>query len=325
MTREDGSTTIVDPAHVDSLLPPRPGFVLSQRRESDSSLASGLSSNTPAEVGDVVGESVLDYVVFDGEDEAPDSEERNMSRRVEKEGKMRRAKSRKEKSGRKGFLGLGHKKEASSSTINGHSYPPNLAYTFGDATPDTQTPIKESDPRSYFLNDRDHSRPASPASPAGSDTEFDYPQHGAKRESHHSDHSINNLMSASRNFADSNDGVALDVYERDQQDLDIIAELARTGRPDIGKTIDEELRICQSKLLVACESDLVLLSALLIQQYRLWTSCAQRQSERACVATHVPGQELDSADDFLVRRLRRLDGEVDNFRYVNRWTISRSV
>jgi len=51
---------------------------------------------------------------------------------------------------------------------------------------------------------------------------------------------------------DDGDDVQLDVSEQDQDDLDVIAELARPGHPLLDKILDQEIARSQGKTIVAC-------------------------------------------------------------------------
>ena len=230
------------------LAPPRPGFTSHERRPSGLSEVSQFSAAhlDPSTTGQAVGESVLDYVIFDGEeDNRATSAEADLSQRVEKQGKIRRALSRKNRKSSKPFR---HHQDSSEKTLyqpeSPFSYPPALLQTPRSPLPN------ETDPSSYFLDRLANN--ASP-SPSLSESEFDFHR---RAENRYSDHSLHGLLADSQKqssqHSDGKDGFKLDVFERDEEDLNIMAELTRTGRPDLGRTIDEEVQLCQGKMLVAC-------------------------------------------------------------------------
>lgn len=97
----------------------------------------------------------------------------------------------------------------------------------------------------------------------GSDSDYHFPtQHSRK---HSEQGSIHGLLqdrtfspSASTVFRDEVDDIGLDVSEMEEEDLNIIAELTRSGRPNLTAILDEEIERASGKLMVACCGPLAL-------------------------------------------------------------------
>jgi hypothetical protein len=214
-------------------------------------------------------DSVTDLVLFDGEDEERTPGEVEVSRKVQGEGRIRRANSR--------------RTQGQRNQRPDRSQPPNLApepqyrpqndarsHSF-DREPQPQFHEQGYDsPRRSFNSNRPSPAP-SPHRPSHY-THSTY-AHSTKESSfvdltpddqseHHSlagYSSVRELVSqrehASVLAADPNsDDLFLDVTAQDQEDLDVIAELARGGYPALKQILAEEVERSEGRTMVACES-----------------------------------------------------------------------
>lgn len=258
------------------------------------------SSFPPREYEDHV-DSVTDLVLFDGEDDIRTPKELDVSTRVRKEGKLRRALSR-----CKTIRAV----DPPSNSASSPSQPlrPDSSYSHVNLNADHEYGATDQQHYSSNRPSEDHSQsPYSYARPdltsynstRGSFTEvgitnyspsrqtFNPVEHDAQSDvySFTGNSSIRHLVPGAASHAGrrddpstaslANEGIGgpavtpdaedyLDLPEADQVDLDVVAELAKTGYPNLGQVMDDEVQRSSGKLMVACESLLFLLSVLLL-------------------------------------------------------------
>lgn len=186
--------------------------------------------------------SVTDMILFDGEDERPTMEDEEMSRNIKKEGKVRRGLSRRTKKNppqnaqqRSTLANMVDPGDMSADEMStqpalppstrSHAYPPlpstprqGSTYSFGDA-----------DKESFVAGGQ-----ATPSS-------------GMKRYS-----------AADLPLLNDDEVGHFDMSEQDKEDLSVIAELARSGRPDLPGILDAEIERSQGKIIVGCKSNCIL-------------------------------------------------------------------
>lgn len=255
---------LMDGSQGDLFRPPAPGFARAGhgRKDSADSSFSDLSqtvvdpnewsnakthnhpstSNNLAQAGDTSEEmaefSVTDMILFDGEDEHPTFEDEEMSRNIRKEGKLRRGLSRKKKS-------LRQPQYLAPGNANNGQHP--AALHDGDLSAD------ESPARS-------HAYPPAPTTPRkGSYQTYsqDYDD-GADKESFLASGAATpsgNRRQSAANVQLLNDEEVgqFDMSNQDKEDLSVIAELARSGRPDIPGILDSEIERSEGKVIVGCK------------------------------------------------------------------------
>lgn len=186
--------------------------------------------------------SVTDMILFDGEEEEPTAADEEISTKIKKEGKLRRALSRKASKKTKGT----DQRNGSANTLQ----PPSRAGYHNDvdlsgdesgtSTPRKTPPSHQYPPPSSGFNTPGMSRRGSGYS--------DFRQSEDQQ----------SFYSGKRNSAPgapllAEDEVAsLDMDEYDRVDLDAIAELARGGRPDLEAMLDDEIERSQGSIAVGC-------------------------------------------------------------------------
>ncbi|GAA5925650.1 ferric reductase family protein [Sporobolomyces koalae] len=257
----------------DELAPPTAPFARQGRGQSPSrdSLASEASDWSDAEDSPRSGpisrmpefgedvDSVTDLVLFEGEEEERTQAEVAVSAKLKKEGKLRRALSR---------------RQGKPSVV-----PNQPSYRHDNQS--TQRLYESPQPQDSFealpLDEHEsspnlHAPPAASRSASYSDS--DYRKHSL---AHHYDdqsevHTLGDNLSTRHLFAgryerdsvpDFARGAAssrtseeqaffLDVTEAEQQDLEAIAELARPGYPRLKQILDDEVNRSSGKTIVAC-------------------------------------------------------------------------
>lgn len=202
-------------------------------------------------------DSVTDLVLFEGEEAERTPAEVEVSAKLKKEGKLRRALSRRG----------GKDVTAPSAPLRHTNHSTQRLYESPQA-PDSfeALPLDHHDSSPSLHNDS----PYAPRSASFGDI-----GHGHQSPSmHFDDHSEVQTLgdnSSTRHFFggrsrqnsagdlagshanDSNQGFFLDVTEAEQQDLDVVAELARPGYPRLEQILDDEVQRSAGKTMVACE------------------------------------------------------------------------
>ncbi|GAA6040169.1 hypothetical protein JCM8097_004161 [Rhodosporidiobolus ruineniae] len=240
-----------------------------------------------AEAGEEV-ESVTDFVLFDGEDDYRTAGEAEVSAKIKKQGKLRRALSRR---GQGGSLRRPGNAVAPSTTApypaqpqqqQQHHYSSPFA---SDSTASFQAlPLDDSPqpPHSASFGDIGAANRAASFDYGGSQYGFDDGRSDAGTLVNNATSSTHNLVkhaagSSSRPNSrgdlaslaglggtstpasmakladhDPDEAFFLDVTAAEQDDLDAVAELAKTGYPRLREILDDEVERSQGKTLVAC-------------------------------------------------------------------------
>ena len=223
-----------------ALQPPRPGFAAAGPRYDPQYYPADSDDEQLSGVHATANESALDFVMFDEDDEIqPTAAEATFSNRVEKEGNIRRARSRREANSRK---------RRSKESASAHSYPP---------TSDDEG-MHPAYPHAHSY----HSELSAADSPMLTGSENHYAD--ARRNKRQSDQNtvystqglLSNTVSASAStiFRDEIDDIDLDVSAQNEEDTGIIAGLARKGRPNLDAIFDDEIAKATGKIVVACAS-----------------------------------------------------------------------
>ena len=281
-----------------NLAPPVPGFMKRNRSDSASSVDSiddsrdlvDMSYLPAAHNGDVYhsdilghDEHVLDYTNFDGEDDTQAPGEANLNKRVQKEGRLRRAKTRRGASVAAAKEGLNQRvgersrnppppvdpgyaqNSAPSSNLSGPRptsgnfpmYPTFSTTTTGeepyasaDAYRGGKIPnehIPGGDKRSRWsvasITPQDESPPRrhsiSPG-PVGSNAFASGP------------------MDSVRDLVAETGIPLLEIDEEEMEDLHVISEMARPGKPRLDRILADEVERSRGAIAVACKPPLVI-------------------------------------------------------------------
>lgn len=261
--------------------PPRPQFARGHGRgESIDSSTSDLSqtvayerdySNRVESTGDpsssaiqadgtLADLSITDMVLFEGEEDLPISAaDEEISKTVKKEGKLRRALSRK-------------KSRGTTTNIKGSKHGPSLSMPRrssrlaldADTSDDERgNPIRSLSPRraqepqtDRSYNSSGHQYPPTNDSPMPSSNRLSW-----SRSEFDDTHSISGgsgysmprgKRHSTAGLLGNDEGGALDMNDQDREDLNIIAELARGGRPDLDSIFDQEIERSQGRIVVGC-------------------------------------------------------------------------
>lgn len=248
-----------------------------EQTPSRKSSSAGLPPNgqLPEEYGDQI-DSVTDLVLFDGEEDYRTAGDERVSAQLKKEGKLRRALSRR---------GPGRSIRRPG---NSAQQPPPALLSAGpsfEALPlDHRDELKSHPPYSLPYDSTgsaaasfgDLGQMSAPLPRAGS---FDWnstyddatlgdnastrhlvksgarPGLASNRSSHAdlgSEASLAYLPHTHVSRAGGSDGFFLDVTDAEQEDIDAVAELAKTGYPRLKQLLDEEVQRSAGKTIVAC-------------------------------------------------------------------------
>jgi hypothetical protein len=268
--------------------PPQPGFARGVRRDSVESALSEMSMDlnldeTVETHGDMSSPThyadVIDLTNYEDEEDVNDAAEQQLSDRLQQQGKVRRAKSRKAARG----LGTGPRSAARSPL-----YPPrpqsNLAY---DSDPYSQPDLQTRTPsRSYpdglvaprpgagmisMDARRDSFRSIADSTYgrydpfANTNGHFHSPSPSIMFDDNHSmaGESVHNLLSrASRtgsmvlledNGGDTTGDAALWIDQADFAAMYIMSEVAKPGKPKLASVLEEEIERATGSLIVASE------------------------------------------------------------------------
>lgn len=258
--------------------PPRPHFSQHGRADSMDSSASDLSrtvvdleeyhgldtpmSAPPPSQQDATAEfSVTDMVLFDGEElEPPTAADEEISRSIRKEGKIRRAISRRKKKG------LSSESAAPLTVSRKGSLAAPGQYGTDDLSGDESpyTPRSGQPLRSQATQVSPHMYPPPLGRfDAGSRRGSAYSAFTHLADGYGADSRKGNYSGASTPYGRKASTTVLpllqdadlsffDISPADRDDLNIIAELARGGRPDLDDIFDSEIEKSQGKVMVAC-------------------------------------------------------------------------
>ncbi|KAG8690016.1 hypothetical protein FRC11_014393, partial [Ceratobasidium sp. 423] len=241
------------------LQPPVPKFARDGRRPdsvaSQDSLDSTVSSNSIAELepqehpdGDL-GTHVLDYTNFDGEEDTRTAAEASLSKKVKKEGRQRRARSRKIAAAVTAKFHLEEKRKSMFS----HSHDdeplaaPQPRYAQAASGSGANTPMSSTPSGTP--------RVLSPVGTPkmGSDVllrppMLDTAHRGSMAESMFSRGSV---YDDSRSVFGSDDPV-FEMDEDEAEDVNHVAELARPGKPKLDRILGDEVEKAMGEVIVAC-------------------------------------------------------------------------
>jgi hypothetical protein len=206
-----------------------------------------------------LGTHVLDFTNFDGEEDTRTAAETHLSKRVKKEGRLRRARSRKVAAAVTAKLALEEKRKSMKSFFSGggHDEPlvapqPRYAHEGGTAsgsgTPLSASPI---------------GTPRWPQSPAM--TPLDSPVLRPpllSADPTYRSSVAESMFSRGSVFDDSRSAVfgvggldepVLEMDEDEAEDVNFVAELARPGKPKLPRILADEVERAGGEIVVACE------------------------------------------------------------------------
>lgn len=274
-----------------TLAPPAPEFMNRKRSGSTSSIDSvddpnrslvDMSYLPAAQHGDVYhseilghDEHVLDYTNFDGEDDSQAPGEDNLNKRVQKEGKMRRAKSRRAANAASAKEGLNQRAGERARNLP----PPDHKYPHGHSpSPRATSPTRSSNfplhpTLSTATTYADEPYAAADAYRSGQGTNDHLP--GEDKRSRWSVASFNaqdrlsptpggshvfskGPMDSVRNLVAETGIPMLEIDEDELEDLHVISEMARPGKPRLDRILADEVERSRGAIAVACESPLVM-------------------------------------------------------------------
>ena len=274
-----------------NLAPPAPGFMKRNRSGSTSSVdepmddssrnlvdMSYLPAASKGEVyhSDILGhdEHVLDYTNFDGEDDTQAPGEANLNKRVQKEGRLRRAKTRRHasavaaKEGMSQTVGEGARNppppidpkyaqilaqskslspQSATSPGRGPSFPmyPTLSSTTTGDEPHASADayrgghIPEDDKRNRWSI---ASLTPQGATPLGSNTNV----------------FATGPMDSVRDLVAETGIPLLEIDEEEMEDLHVISEMARPGKPRLDRILADEVERSRGAIAVACKPPLLM-------------------------------------------------------------------
>ncbi|SCZ88186.1 BZ3500_MvSof-1268-A1-R1_Chr2-1g04245 [Microbotryum saponariae] len=196
-------------------------------------------------------ESVTDLVLFDGEDDYRTPGEAEMSSKVKKVGKIRRALSRRNRS------------EPTESTMPYIGAKAPSPYRSEVRDPFTAPEYNRSYSEVALGTDRRHvGRSDSPASKGayedtpdqsfGVEEENSYRLGPSQTKSTSLHRLVDSRRSSFRPTTTADEDGLLDVSAEDQADLDIVAEFAKPGYPKLAEILDAEVNTSKGKTMVAC-------------------------------------------------------------------------
>lgn len=297
------------PSTADDFAPPQAPFARQARPQSSQSLDSdmsdfsdaeddaGASSTAPSNVYTQNPEyeeqidSVTDLVLFDGEDDERTAGEVEMSSKVRSAGKIRRALSRKKTKRAQGGNNLGARPQLAStqSDLSTFGSEQDVGYSSLSGAAGARHPSPYNRADSSFAQ-------------TGSFADLNF----AGADDHQSE--IQSLAGSSRHLVGSGGGKRssggedvkneefdfLDVTEEDQEDLDVVAELAKPGYPKLKEIMGEEIDRSTGKTMVACEfldgRSSCSASNLLRILRRLWTKRPQHPHSPSRLGPYRPSQ-----------------------------------
>lgn len=217
-----------------------------------------------------LGAHVLDFTNFDGEDDTRTPGEAQLSKRVKKEGRLRRARSRKVAAAVNAKIGLEEKRKGVKSFFGGHSTGagvigagvigvgvgagavddeplaaphPRYAYESGPSTPMSSSPA---------------GTPRLPHSPSGT------PDHTLRppllNDPTYRSSVASSMFSRGSIFSDSRsvfgsggmDEPAVEMDDEEAEDVGCVAELARPGKPKLARILADEVERAEGEVVVAC-------------------------------------------------------------------------
>lgn len=233
---------------------PRPDSVASQD-SLDSTITANSITEDPQEHPDGdLGTHVLDYTNFDGEEDTRTAAEATLSKKVKKEGRLKRARSRKIAAAVSAKLQLEEKRKSMKELFSpSHDDEPlaaphpryaQTASGSGSNTPLTSTP--SGTPRA--LSPMGTPKMGSDAllrPPLFADPTF----RSSVAESMFSRGSV---YDDSRSVFGAGDDMVVEIDEEEMEDITHVADLARPGKPKLDKILSDEVEKAQGEVVVAC-------------------------------------------------------------------------
>ncbi|BGO99874.1 hypothetical protein NBRC10513v2_004102 [Rhodotorula toruloides] len=230
----------------------------------------------PEEYGDQV-DSVTDLVLFDGEEDYRTAGDERVSAQLKKEGKLRRALSRRGQgrsirrpgestqqpqpamlSAEPSFeaLPLDHRDEQKSHSAYStpYDYPGAATASFGDLSQMGRAPLPR-DGSFDWSSTYDDATLGDSASTRHLVKSGARPGLASNRTSHAdlaSEASLAYLPPTQATRTGGNDGFFLDITDAEQADIEAVAELVKTGYPRLKQLLDEEVQRSAGKTIVAC-------------------------------------------------------------------------
>ncbi|KAG1756729.1 uncharacterized protein EDB91DRAFT_32712 [Suillus paluster] len=289
-----------EPVQVEDLQPPHPSFarggrsylrsdsndsIESQESDVDLGYYAGESESEdpipPEDVGLAHESHILELTNFDGDNDTAMPGERSLSRKVKKEGKMRRAQSRNfanalaakkeldertvrllDPTGRPSSLGQAANGMSGISAVAGRSTDRLIPIS---TTPDNRWSEISGDtsfasPISMYGDSPTRGRQSTyPESPFSSSRPPPVSR-GASAASIYSTNSwdCKSEAGSSRGLLSSSapdgplDSIQFDITEEEAQDINIVAELARPGKPKLDRILADEVEQSKGSVIVAC-------------------------------------------------------------------------
>jgi hypothetical protein len=272
-----------------NLAPPVPGFMKRDRSNSSSSVESADDSgrdladmsylpaarNGDVYHSDILGhdEHVLDYTNFDGEDDTQAPGEAKLNKRVQKEGRLRRAKTRRVANAAAGKEGLNQRV---GERARNPPPPVDPGYAQNSAPSKSLSPLSATS-----LSSRSPNFPIHPTMSSTTTGEEPYAAADAYRggqipeEDKRNRWSIASItprggsplgsnvfatgpMDSVRDLAAETGIPLLEIDEDEMEDLHVISEMARPGKPRLDRILADEVERSRGAIAVACKPPLVI-------------------------------------------------------------------
>ena len=258
---------LYDP-YLDQLKPPAARFAQEGKRDRHDSFSSVDSHDShitdtdhfdlagPGEQPEVVDS--LDLTNFDGDDDTAVPGEAQFSLKLRKTGKMRRSQSRHAASALKAKVELnkrgGQEKQGRghvAQSWDGAGYPP---------PPRIVTPTPPTGPKRYSLQDTKQSGSSAEMYGSGAGTPYGTSTYDVSDSTRHLMGSKNQSTAEfgmppqlSTGGAKLREDTMWDVDDEEYDDLEVISEKARPGKPKLEKILKDEVEASQGAVAVACE------------------------------------------------------------------------
>lgn len=245
----------VEKADDEDLALPKPSFAAGGhgRTGSSDSLASMLSQDHLMETEDMVDEhleenyaDIIDLTNYEDEEDNDDPNELLLSDRIQQQGRLRRARTRK--------TIRREARNAAKARKDGHGHdhgpaPPQIMVSQGDEEGDeiTEAPYDQYDPFSSV-----RMRAPSPA------PSHDYRDHAdSHTASAHGGERIkarpNSMVLLETGNLDPQGDAAIWIDSIDYEAMQVLSEMARPGKPKLAQVLEEEIELAQGSIIVGSE------------------------------------------------------------------------
>lgn len=251
----------------DELAMPKPAFAAGAgmgRNGSSDSLASMMSQDHLMETEDMVDAhleenyaDIIDLTNYEDEEDIDDPNESLLSDRIQQQGKLRRARTRKTIR-REARNAAKVRKDPHGHQGYGHAHqhgPPQITVSNDDDEGDeiTEAPYDQYDP---FSSAR--MRAPSPAPSRGYDDDH-HSAHG--RGGHDPSQKIkarpNSMVLLETGNLDPQGDAAIWIDSIDYEAMQVLSEMARPGKPKLAQVLEEEIELAQGSIIVGSESWLI--------------------------------------------------------------------